>query len=567
MKSAVRPARLPPWLAAALGFALLNALLVMENRWPGLGVRWVPRLSFELALAVAALGLLASWRPSAALRLAHGLVPVLVLLVVVRYADVTVPAVLGRPVNVYWDGRHALELLRASGLTQHGAWLAAAGLAGLLGMGLVVGLVRWALLAMARGLALMPARPLRWVLAGGALVLVASFAAYVPGVRDTRWFFSLPVLPTVLHQALLVGRVLVPDAQAAVLGPGPAFDGDAGGLRTAQGAADVLLVFAESYGAVTLDHPELAAALAPSRQRLQQALQAGGRGAVSARVRSPTYGGASWLAHASLLSGLPITDPARHDLLLTGDRPTLVSFFAGQGYRTVGWMPGIKRAWPEGAFYGFDRVADDAGVGYQGPDFGYWRIPDQAALALLDRQELQRGGAQSPRSPRFAIFATTSTHAPFHPLAPLAADWTRLPGPQAYTAAQAIEAQAHPPSLQAPLPHYLAAMRYQFDWLSDYLASRAPRPLVMVVVGDHQPPALVTGLADNWDVPVHVISDDPALLDRLRAEGFAQGLAPPARTLGPLHALTPVLLRAFASPGAGPSLAGKARGVDSRPGS
>ena len=72
----------------------------------------------------------------------------------------------------------------------------------------------------------------------------------------------------------------------------------------------------------------------------------------------------------------------RHQLLLASERPTLVSHFARHGYRTVGWMPGLKRPWPEGAFYGFDRLADDAGIGYHGPDFGYWRIPDHAAMRL-----------------------------------------------------------------------------------------------------------------------------------------------------------------------------------------
>ena len=95
-----------------LSFALLNALWTFENRWPGFGVHAMPRLSFELCLGVVALMGWVAWRG----RLTGGAATVwamgFVALMVVRYANVTAPAVLGRPVNVYWDGRHAVELLQ-----------------------------------------------------------------------------------------------------------------------------------------------------------------------------------------------------------------------------------------------------------------------------------------------------------------------------------------------------------------------------------------------------------------------------------------------------------------------
>ena len=545
-------------LQLALAFALLNALLSFENRWPGFGVHLMPRLSFELCLAVAALAAWVAWRGVPSARAAAVLTLGFVALVAVRYADVTAPALLGRPVNVFWDGRHGLDLLRVAAASQPGWRVAAAAAVFSAGLLLLVLVVRLAIGTLVRSLAALPARPLLLGTAGLTAALGASWLAYVPDQRDTRWFFSLPLTPTLVQQTQLVARVLQPERGDAVLGPGPAFDGDLSALAGADGAggaggpADVLLLFAESYGAVTLDMPALATALAAPRAQLAQAIAAGGRGVVSARVRSPTFGGASWLAHASLLSGLPITDPGHHDLLLAGTRPTLVRHFARHGYRTVGWKPGIKRPWPEGAFYGFARVADDAGIGYAGPDFGYWRIPDQAAMAQLHAQELDRSATVPDRTPRFAVFATSSTHAPFHPLAPVVADWTRLTGADAYAAADAAAALAAPLALQQPLPNYMASMRYQFDWLADYLRRHAPRPLVLVVIGDHQPPALVTGPGASWDVPVHVVSDNAVVLARLQAQGFVAGLLPPATALGPMHALTPLLLQAFSS---GPAVA------------
>ncbi|MEP7281133.1 MAG: hypothetical protein ABI696_04055 [Rubrivivax sp.] len=554
-------------LRAALAFALLNTLLTFENRWPGFGVTLIPRLSFELCLALAALAVWVGWRGVPGRRAAGVLAAGVVALAGVRYADVTVPVVLGRPVHVYWDGRHAVELLRLA--TQGWApWqLAAAGAAIVGALLAVAALARFSITTLAQALRRPSARA--GVLAATALLL-ASFVAYEPGGRDTRWFFSLPLAPTIAHQGLLLARLWGPGPGDAVLGPGPDFGDErpaSGPPRDAAGGivggldgglagrssgvdparrADVVLLFAESYGAVAFDDPALAAALAPAREGLALAATASGRGVVSARVTSPTFGGASWLAHGALLAGIDTRDPQHHALLLASTRPTLVRHFARRGWRTVGWMPGIKRPWPEGAFYGFDRVADDAGIGYTGPDFGYWRIPDQAAMALLHAQELaDRPGDPTARVPRFVVFPTSSTHAPFHPLAPFVDDWTRLLGPAAYDAATAAAAVDGPASRGDPRAHYVDGLRYQFHWLADYLRRLARPGLVLVIIGDHQPPAMISGAGANWDVPVHVVADDPALLQRLLASGFVPGLVPPQASNGPMHALTGVLLRAI----------------------
>ena len=522
-----------------LAFGLLNTLLTFENRWPGFGVAYMPRLSFELCLAVVSLMGWVVWRGRLSPRAAWVWTLAFVGLVLVRYANVTAPAVMGRPVNVYWDGRHAGELLQVAAQAMPG-WQVAAAIVALLVGGLLLTLVvRWCLGVLAG--CLVWSRPRPWLLSGaGACAL--SFAAYVPDQRDTRWFFSLPITPTLLAQGKLLAQVWLPGQARAALGPGPAFDGDLSGLVSDRGPADVLLVFAESYGAITFDNTAQAATLAAPRAELAQAIDDGGRFVVSARVTAPTFGGSSWLSHAALLSGVDTSDPADNDLLMTSQRPTLVSHFARHGYRTVGWMPGLKQPWPEGTFYGFDRLADDAGIGYRGPDFGYWRIPDQAAMALLQTQELER---DAQRQPRFAVFATTSTHAPFHPIAPFVNDWASLTRPDAFAGVATAPTSG---LLIQPLQQYLEGMRYQHAWMAAYLRRQAPRPMVMVVVGDHQPPALVSGRDASWDVPVHVVSDDPALLQRLLGSGFVPGLTPPATALGTMPDLTSVLLNAFDAP-------------------
>ena len=52
-----------PWLLRfGLAFGVLNTLLTFENRWPGFGVLYMPRLSFELCIGAAVLMAWVSWR-------------------------------------------------------------------------------------------------------------------------------------------------------------------------------------------------------------------------------------------------------------------------------------------------------------------------------------------------------------------------------------------------------------------------------------------------------------------------------------------------------------------------
>lgn len=513
-------------LAAAL--FLLNASLAFENVWPTPWVTWRGAFSLELAVAVAVLAL-AGARAAGAVAI---LAAVWVLLVFGRYADVTSSALFGRDINLYWDLRFIPDVASLFATAAHAGLVIAAVLVLVAAFAALWFVVRWAFGRVAAAMA----DP--WLRAAAALLAVIGMAAYlfqpaVPDYETPPYSFARPVTATYARQVRLA---LAARAGGVSLPPTPELRSDLSRL----GGADVLLIFLESYGAISYDNPAFAARLAPDRERLAADIRETGREVVSAYVESPTFGGSSWLAHISLLSGVDVHDPDTNALLMTTRRDTWPKAMARGGYRTIALMPGLWQRWPEGAFYGFDEIYGGARLDYAGPPFGWFTIPDQFALAKFDALEPTRA-----RGPLFTFFPTISTHTPFTPTPPYQADWPRMLTDRPYDRAELDRVYAETPDWTNLGPSYTEAVAYSFATIGGYLRVHPDRDVVLVLLGDHQPPALVTGPGAPWDVPVHIIASRPAILERLRAAGFVPGLTPARPHLGRMNTLLPTLLAAF----------------------
>jgi hypothetical protein len=523
--------RLWRWIALVCALALLNVSLTFRNVWPTPAVEWTGDVSIELVVFLLGLALASRWSGAPPRALIGWLAGVWLLLTIGRYADVTAPAIYGREVNLYWDVRHlgAVVSMFATALPP---WLAGGILLAVL---LIVYAAHRALRLMlgcvVHAMTQRHERRAIAAVAAAALVLFVSQKAVTgaPAVPH----FSTPVTESYARQTRLFTS-----APAAIIPAATRLESSLAGL----GGADVFLVFVESYGAVTYDNADFSARLAPSRAALLADAEASGRRIVSGVVTSPTFGGSSWLAHISLLTGVEVRNEDTNVRLMAQPRDTLVTTFARGGYRTVAAMAGTTYPWPEGAFYGFDEIYNRVRLDYRGPKFGWWPVPDQYTLAKIDALEV----AAPRRKPLFVVMPTISTHAPFGPTAPYQADWDRMLGDAPYTQAAVTHALAQQPDLLNMGPSYVNAVDYTFASIGGYLRLRADRDLVMIVIGDHQPAAAVSGEGASWDVPVHVIASRPELLARLQAHGFRPGVNPDRATLGPMHTLVPVLLDAFA---------------------
>ncbi len=528
---------MPNFLRVFLALLLLNSALTFQNRWPTVGVRWVPELSIELAVLLLALAVLAAWQGTPGRIVRNILFGGFLLLVLGRYLDVTVPALMGRSINLYWDSQH-LPRVAAMFLDNVAGWQRLLALLALLALLLaLVATLRWAFHTVMAA----RARPAgRCGLGALALALLTVYGAGRLSPRlPLEHGFALPVSRMLIEQAGLMLDATVFRDHGRIAAQPPLPVSDLGRL----GGGDLFVIFFESYGALVFDDPRFSVPLAGDFAAFERSLDASGWRVVSARVESSTFGGSSWLAHSSLLSGLRIADQGDYQDLLASDRATLGSRLAAVGYRTISVMPGLKYAWPEGQFYRFDQIYNTERLQYPGPAYGWWVIPDQYSLYHVHQTEVAPAG----RAPLLVFYPTINSHAPFAPLPPYQPDWTVFDAaPTAAVVAEAVELN-HRLDGRELASAYLRSIRYNLDVLGGYLRRYAPANALLLVLGDHQPPAMVGGREIPWQVPVHLFSRDPALIEAFEQAGLRPGITPGSAVLGGIETLGPLLLRTLDS--------------------
>ncbi|MEV5954991.1 sulfatase [Streptomyces sp. NPDC051987] len=296
-------------------------------------------------------------------------------------------------------------------------------------------------------------------------------------------------------------------------------------LLTGLRGKDVLFTFIESYGRVAIDDPKMAPEMDATLQEGNARLKAAGFAAQSGWLRSPVTGAGSWLAHSTFLSGLWVKNQQRYRTLTTSDRATLTSYFQKTGaWRTVGIVPGVRKAWPEGKYFGLDHIYDSTHLGYQGPYFSWTPVPDQFSLEAF--QKLEHG--KKNRDPIMAEIILASSHNPWSPIAHII-DWKDLGNGKIF---YKIKKEGTNPtevwkSAQRVRTEYRKAIQYSVDSLTQWVQRYGDDNTVLVFLGDHQPVPTVTGGGNtSRDVPITIVARDPKVLQRVSGWGWTDGLKP-----------------------------------------
>ncbi|MDW4904047.1 sulfatase [Streptomyces sp. ADMS] len=295
-------------------------------------------------------------------------------------------------------------------------------------------------------------------------------------------------------------------------------------LLTGLRGKDVLFTFIESYGRSAIDDPAMAEQIDAVLTEGNTGLEAAGFSSRSGWLTAPIAGAGSWLAHSTFLSGLWIKNQQRYRTLTASDRMTLTSAFGRTGaWRTVGIVPGVRKAWPEGKFFGLDNIYDSEHLGYQGPYFSWSPVPDQFSLEAFER--LERG--KKDREPIMAEIILASSHNPWAPI-PRMVGWDELGDGSVF---EQIKKEGKDPTdvwkdSDSVRTEYRRAIEYSLTSLTQYIERYGDENTVVVFLGDHQPNPTVTGSNAGLDVPITVVAKDQKVLDRIADWGWTEGLKP-----------------------------------------
>jgi hypothetical protein len=314
-------------------------------------------------------------------------------------------------------------------------------------------------------------------------------------------------------------------------------------LLTALRGKDVMITFVESYGRNAVESPSLAAGTTAVLEDGDAKLKAAGFSARSGWLTSSTFGGNSWLAHSTLLSGLWINNQSRYRNLTASDRLTISSAMQKAGWDTVSVMPGATRAFPEGKFYGYNRIWDSRNLSYQGPRFSWSQMPDQYTLKQFNEVEYNRPG----RKPLMVEMPLISSHTPWAPI-PTFIDWDQVGDGSVYNAIAADGAQKADiwSSAAKVRREYGKSIRYTLTTLISWVEKYGNDDLVLVFLGDHQPSSVVTGDNASHDVPITIVAKDPAVLDRITGWNWTPSLKPaPDAPVWPMNTFRDRFFTAF----------------------
>jgi hypothetical protein len=128
-----------------------------------------------------------------------------------------------------------------------------------------------------------------------------------------------------------------------------------------------------------------------------------------------------------------------------------------------------------------------------------------------------------------AELALISSHAPWTPIAELV-PWDQVGDGRIFN----DQAQAGPSpeevwsEVDSIRDYYRQSIEYMLETLVSYIQQYGDENLVLLVLGDHPPAPMVSGDAQGRDVPIHLIAQDPAVIEAIADWQWQPGMLPDA---------------------------------------
>jgi len=287
--------------------------------------------------------------------------------------------------------------------------------------------------------------------------------------------------------------------------------------------ADIHVMVVESYGSTLYGRKEYKDALLPLYEELEEVLRSDGWALLSGLVRSPAFGGRSWLADATLLTGEQIEDQnAFENRLLREDPARLLSFVESAGYHRIYAAPGTSKttdAWLQ--TYPFEEYLLRYDFNYEGPFLSFGAMSDQYILNRVWRNYLREDRKD------FVFYLLVSSHVPFETIPEYKPDWDFSLNGREYESGYLQYFDNDWLSGNELAEGFLAGISYTLTTAVYYLTERLSQNELMLIIGDHQPRRPVSIPGSGYAVPFHLILPDSRIPEMPSSWEISNSFLPP----------------------------------------
>jgi MFS family permease len=286
----------------------------------------------------------------------------------------------------------------------------------------------------------------------------------------------------------------------------------------------IYIFIVESYGEALYSDEDFSSFRRVARES-EERLREAGFTVRSRLITAPVFGGSSWMSDMALLCGVRVFNQQRFEGLSTTNLRCMSHLLGEAGYRTVLATPNTTRIeYKSTGFLKFDQVFFRGNFEYKGPRIGWGFMPDQYMVQFVHEREISKKKADEPL---FVTLVLTNSHHPWSKIPRYIEDWSTIGDGKIYEKRPIQQFRNTFVGGDQMKPAFLQSIEYSWKVVMEYLLRTLPDDTLIVIYGDHQPRKPVADMETaSWDVPIHVLSRDPALVERFASQGYVPGMTP-----------------------------------------
>jgi phosphoglycerol transferase MdoB-like AlkP superfamily enzyme len=286
---------------------------------------------------------------------------------------------------------------------------------------------------------------------------------------------------------------------------------------------NIVIINVESYGSINLRDDHFKSDFIEKLKEKEALLNENGFYSASSFSTPPMFAGGSWLSYTTLLFGTKVSDQNQYEILLKGNKgfgayQSLPRYLKSNGYKNIYLCP------LGGGFFqnvDWDVVSTNLNahqyitfddIEYEGKTLNFMDLgisaPDQ--FSINKAKEIIDKNTDKPYS---LFYCTLNSHTPFNSPLEIEEDWSQIPSKDFKTN----------DNLTTKRDKYNSSIKYQLDFIFDYIKENKDDNTIYLLFGDHQPP-FITKNEMGWETLIHVIAKDKMFIDSFKQNGFSKEL-------------------------------------------